>query len=552
MKQRTISPGRRYREIARALARHGFGVLVHDLGLGDLLGFYRRARIGRFDEEDMVFLPERIRQVLEDLGPTFVKIGQFLSTRSDVIPEEIISELRKLQESATPIPTEEVRQVLERNWEKPLKEVCHSFAERPIGAASIGQVHHAVLLDGSSVAIKVRRPNIVPMVQADLRILADIAILAEQRWEWARRMNLIKIVQEFTEAMNQEMNYQREAVNILRIARQNLQAVKVPSVYRELSSAEVLVMEFIDGIRLDDKLALEVAGVNCEKIAEQLIDTMLKQMLEFGYYHADPHPGNIRVIAPNTILFLDFGLIGRLGKETRHSLSSLIICLMMDDNQGIADILIDMGAVSGKVDKKALRRDVEQLRQEYYGIPLEEVHIGEALEALWKVAARHQVRVPPNMALLARTVMTLEGVVREMVPKFNILSVAEPYAWRLLAERLNPIYLLQEGWSKGTQAIRDWTKIPQEYRQLVEDMRAGKIPFHLTPEWQQRITSIEKNQRKNQRLVALLGIIFLMVVFVFAPKPEWLVISPVPYFYEFFYGIGAVLLLWFIKLFFFD
>lgn len=552
MKQRTISPGRRYREIARTLARHGFGVLVHDLGRGDLLGFYRRARIGRFDEDDMAFLPERIRQVLEDLGPTFVKIGQFLSTRADVIPEEIIVELRKLQESATPIPASEVYQLLERSWGKPLKEVCRSFAERPIGAASIGQVHHGILLDGSSVAIKVRRPNIVPMVQADLRILADIATLAEERWEWARRMNFIEVVQEFTEAMNQEMNYQREAINILRIARQNQPGVKIPSVYRELSSEEVLVMEFIDGIRLDDRPTLEASGVNSEKIAEQLIDTMLKQMLEFGYYHADPHPGNIRIIAPHTILFLDFGLIGQLGKETRHSLSSLIICLMMDDNQGIADILIDMGAVSGKVDKKALRRDVEQLRQEYYGVPLEEIHIGEALEALWKVAARHQVRVPPNMALLARTVMTLEGVVREMVPQFNILSVAEPYAWRLLAERLNPVYLLQEGWSKGTQAIRDWSQIPQEYRQLVEDMREGKIPFHLTPEWQQRIIRLENNQRKNQQLVALLGIIFLVVVFLFAPRPEWLVVPVIPYFSEVIYGIGVLLLLWLLKLFFFD
>lgn len=552
MGQRTISPGRRYREIARALARHGFGVLVHDLGLGDLLGFYRRARIGRFDEEDMAFLPERIRQVLEDLGPTFVKIGQFLSTRADVIPEEIIMELRKLQESATPISIQEVHQLLEKSWGKPLKEVCHSFADRPIGAASIGQVHHAILLDGSSVAVKVRRPNIVPMVQADLIILADIAILAEERWNWARRMNFVEIVREFTEAMNQEMNYKREAVNVLRIARQNQQNVKVPFVHRELSSEEVLVMEFIDGIRLDDRITLETARVDCEKIAEQLIDTMLKQMLEFGYYHADPHPGNIRIIAPHTILFLDFGLIGRLGKETRHSLSSLIICLMMDDNQGIADILIDMGAVSGKVNKKALRRDVEQLRQEYYGVPLEEIHIGEALEALWKVAARHQVRVPPNMALLARTVMTLEGVVREMVPTFNILSVAEPYAWRLLAERLNPIYLLQEGWNQGTQVFRDWTQIPQEYRQLVDDMREGKISFHLSHEWQQRITGVEKNQKKNRRLVALLGIIFLVVAFLFSPKPEWLTLTVIPYFYEIIYGFGILLFLWLLKLFFFD
>ena len=220
MPNRTITPGRRYREIARILARHGFGFLIQDLGLSELLGFYRQAKIGRLDEADMHFLPERIRQVLEELGPTFVKIGQFLSTRSDVIPENIIIELMKLQESAKPVGAREIRKIIEKSWNKPLDDVCAFFDDEPLGAASIGQVHRAVLTDGDQVAIKVRRPDIVLRVQADLAILKDLSELAEERWEWARRMSLTSVIQEFSEAMNEEMNYQKEALNIGRIARQ--------------------------------------------------------------------------------------------------------------------------------------------------------------------------------------------------------------------------------------------------------------------------------------------------------------------------------------------
>ena len=548
---RTITPGRRYREIARILARHGFGFLIQDLGLSELLGFYRRAKIGRLDEADMHFLPERIRQVLEELGPTFVKIGQFLSTRSDVIPENIIIELRKLQESAKPVGAREIRKIIEKSWNKPLDDVCAFFDDDPIGAASIGQVHRAVLIDGDQVAIKVRRPDIVLRVQADLAILKDLSGLAEERWEWARRMSLTSVVKEFSEAMNEEMNYQKEALNIGRIARQKQKNIRIPKVYKEYSSDQVLVMEYIDGIRLDDKEALEAAGVDCKKLAEQLIHGILKQMLEYGYYHADPHPGNIRVIPTKTLLFLDFGLLGRLGKETRQALSSLIISLMMDDNEGIADVLVRMGAVSGRVDQKALCRDVEQLRQEYYGIPLEEIHIGETLEALWRVAARHQVRIPPNMALLARTVMTLEGVIRQLVPKFNILSVAEPYAWKLLTERLHPLHLLQESWSSGRNIIKQWTRVPKEIQQLVEDLQDGKIQVQLTVDWQQRVRNLENGQKSLQKSTILLGMVVLFSALLLAPQPDWHWLPDSIKLSEFAYGFGIFLLLWLVKIFFF-
>ena len=552
MAERTINPGRRYRELARVLARHGFGFVVHDLGLGELLGFYRRAKVGRLDEQDIAYLPERIRQTLEDLGPTFVKIGQFLSTRSDVVPEEIILELRKLQEEAAPVPAKEIRKVVEKSWGRPIEEVCRSFRDEPIGAASIGQVHQAWLLDGSEVAIKIRRPDIMLRVQSDLVILADLAVLAEQRWEWARRMSLTQVVKEFSEAMNEELNYQREAINILRISQQKEKQVRVPYVYRDLSSSQVLVMEHVKGIRLDDKEALIAAGVDCEKIAEQLIHTVLKQMLEYGYYHADPHPGNVWVSPPNTIVFLDFGLLGRLGKEFRQALSSLIICLLMDDDQGIADVLIDLGAVSGKVDKKALRRDVEELRQEYYGVPLGELQIGAALEALWKVAARHQVRIPPNMALLGRTVMTLEGVIRNLVPNFNILSVAEPYAWKLLTERLHPVNLLQEGWGTGRQIIKDWTRMPHEVKQLISDLQSGKLRVQLALEWQSRIHNLEKGQRKLQKTVIFLSMIVLFAALMVVPRPDWPWLPSAELFSEIIYGVGAILFAWLLKVFFFD
>lgn len=550
--ERTINPGKRYRQIVRILAHHGFGFFVSDLGLGGLLGFYRRARIGRLDESDLSHLPERIRLTLENLGPTFIKVGQFLSTRSDVIPEEIVQELKKLQESAAPISSRLVKKVLEDGWGKQIEEVLLSFDETPLGSASIGQVHRAVLLDGTEVALKVRRPDIIPSVQADLMILKDLARLAEERWGWAKQMNLIQVIKEFADALHQEVDYRKEAINILRIARQKQDKVRVPLVYRELSSSQILVMEYIEGIRFDEGKILEEHGGDPQKISEHLIHVILRQMLEFGYYHADPHPGNIRILAPNTILFLDFGLVGRLGREMREALSSIIISLMMDDNQGIADVLVDMGAVSGQVDRRALRRDIERLRQEYYGIPLEEINLGEALEALWKVAAKHQVHVPPNMALLARTVMTLEGVIRGLVPHFNILSVAEPYAWRLLGERLHPVRLVKEGWSIGRQGIHDVITLPREIRTTLEHLEGGKISVNLTPEWQQRISQLEQNQRGLQKI--LLGLFLAMIfgILLLAPAPSWLGVPQIPYLVDLVYGAGVILFLWIVGIFFFN
>lgn len=551
MAERTITPGRRYREFARILGRNGFGFLIHDLGLGELLGFYRRAKVGRLDESDMANVPERIRQTLEELGPTFIKIGQFLSTRGDVIPATVIEELRKLQESAKPIPAKEIRKLLEKKWGTSIEEVCQYFEDDPLGSASIGQVHQGILMTGEKVAIKVRRPDIVLQVEADLVILGDLATLAEERWEWARRMNLIQIVQEFADAMHEEMDYQQEAKNIFRIAKQKQRRVRVPEVFPDYSSDSVLVMEYVEGVRIDDFDELEAAGINRQKLAEQLVHTVLRQMLEFGYYHADLHPGNIRIIPPHTLLFFDFGLLGRLGKETRQALSSLIICLLMDDNQGIADVMIKIGAVSGRVDQKALRRDIEELRQGYYGVPLEEIQIGGALEALWRVAARHQVRIPPNMALLARTVMTLEGVIRDLVPNFNILSVAEPYAWKLLSERMNPLHLAQEAWGSGRQLMKEWTQIPTEIQRLVEDLQDGKIQVQLTVDWQQRVRNLEQGQKGLQKTTLLLALVVLFAALLLAPQPEWGWLPDQLKISELAYGFGIILFIWILKIFFF-
>ena len=548
MAKRSISPGRRYRQIVSILTRHGFGFLVQDLGLSELLSFYRRLRIGRLDEEDLGHLPIRIRQLLEDLGPTFVKIGQFLSTRSDVIPPEVIQELSLLRESANPIPVSEVRRVLQESWGKSVEEVCLEFDDQPLGSASIGQVHRAVLLSGEEVAIKVRRPGITGMVQADLVILADLAALGEQHWDWAKRLGLIQVVAEFSVALKEELDYRREARNAERIARQNLPDVKIPKIYHEFSSDQVLVLEYLSGYALEDREGLIKVGVNLEDLAEHLIRTVLAQMLEFGYYHGDLHPGNLRVIPENTLIFLDFGLLGRLDQATRRHLSSLVICLMLDDNRGISDVLLDMGAVDGQVDEKALRADVERLRQEYYGIPLEELQIGEALESLWNVAARHQVRVPPDMALLAKTVMTLEGVVRNLAPGFNILAVAEPYAWKLLRNRLHPINLLQEGWSSGRQFVRSWTQLPNEVHQALAELREGRLTVKIDPQWEKRVERLESGQRGLQRSLILLCITVLLAAMILSPNLSWSWLPSELHLVEISYGVITLLFLWLIKL----
>ncbi|GJM83555.1 hypothetical protein HMSSN139_60510 [Paenibacillus sp. HMSSN-139] len=392
----------RYREIAMALGRHGFGYLAEEIGLTRLIRLPLRRL--RKNEPGSRTLAERIRLVLEELGPTFVKVGQLASTRSDLLPEAIIQELVKLQDQVPPFPAEEARGILEAELHQPLAELLQSFEETPLAAASIGQVHRARLITGEPVAIKIQRPGITPVIELDLDILQHLTTLANKRWSWVSRYQIPQMVEEFARSIRAELDYGFEGRNMEKIRRQFKadEGIYIPGVHWSLTTSRVLTMDFVEGEHLNRLLAIDELGYDRKELAERLVNALLRQIFEGGFFHADPHPGNLLVTREGKLAFIDFGMVGRLSGEMKDHLSSLVIALMRRSTEGMVRAILRMGLVGDDADTAGLRMDLERLRERYYDIPFAEIQIGQALHDLFATAQKHQVVLPADLLLLGK------------------------------------------------------------------------------------------------------------------------------------------------------
>lgn len=355
----------RYKEIVVALVRHGFGYMVEELGLFHLIALPRKW-MRRNPEETAKTSGERIRLVLEELGPTFIKLGQLSSTRQDLLSEDIIKELQKLQDQVPPFfSIEEVRAIVEQELHTPMDEIFSEFSDKPLAAASIGQVHYARLRSGEAVAVKVQRPLVDKIVERDLDILLDLAALAERRVDWVAKYRIRLMLEELAKSMREELNYTHEGRNADKIARQfqGHPHVCIPKIYWECTTSKVLTQEFIDGITLNQYEELQQQGHSMKDTAEHLVKAILHQLLIEGFFHADPHPGNVIVMRDGRLAFVDFGLVGRLNEDMRDHLSTLVIAMMRKDSDGIVRALFRLGIVSDDVDTGALRQDLDILRE---------------------------------------------------------------------------------------------------------------------------------------------------------------------------------------------
>ncbi len=495
-----------------ALMRHGFGYMVEEMGLFHILSL--PVRWISHTEPESISLGERIRRVLEDLGPAFVKFGQLASTRSDLLPDHIIQELVKLQEQVPPFSSESAKSLIEQEWGVPIEQVLRSFEEEPIAAASIGQVHAGVLKSGESVAIKIQRPGVEKIMGRDLEILKDMAAMAEKHWDWVQQYQIDRIVDEFARAVLTEMDYSHEARNTERIAAQFVDSkyIEIPAVYRDYSTSRVLVMEYVEGITLSRSRELVDKGYDLKAVAEHLTEGMLHQMFMEGFFHADPHPGNILVKKDGKLVFLDFGLVGQLSEEMKDHLSGLIIALMRRSTEGMVRSILRMGIVPDDCNLELLRSDIERLKNDYVDLPFDQIKVGKAISDLFGVAQRHRIVLPPDLTLLGKAMLTLEGVIEQLDPKISILDLAEPFGRKLLKERYNSKRIgrkVLDGVASLSETLLD---LPGQAKQLSALISKGRIKVEISvPELQSLMRKLDQISNRLSFSIVLLAFSIIMV-----------------------------------------
>lgn len=502
----------RYREIAMALGRHGFGYLAEEVGLTRLIRLLLR-RLRKSEPESRT-LAERIRLVLEELGPTFVKVGQLASTRSDLLPEPIIQELVKLQDQVPPFPAEEARRILKAELHQPLTELFQSFDETPLAAASIGQVHRARLTTGELVAIKIQRPEIVPVIELDLDILQHLTTLANKRWAWVSRFQIPQMTLEFARSIRAELDYSFEGRNMDKIRRQFKadEGIYIPGVHWPLTTSRVLTMDFVEGEHLNHLLAIDEMGYARKELAERLVNALLRQIFGGGFFHADPHPGNLLVTRKGELAFIDFGMVGRLNSEMKNHLSSLVIALMRRSTEGMVRAVLRMGLVGDDADSAGLRQDLERLREQYYDIPFAEIQIGQALHDLFATAQKHQVILPADLLLLGKALLTVEGVALALDPNLRILDLAEPFGRKLLREKYAARRLGKKLFDEAAELSDSLVDLPHQVRKLSSTLARGKLKMDMNvPEMEQFLRKLDQISNRLSFSIVLLAFSIIMV-----------------------------------------
>lgn len=419
---------------------------------------------------------DRLRLAFTELGPTFIKLGQFMSNRPDVLPQEIITALRQLQDSVEPFPAEESVRILEKEFGKPVTEIFSDFSKDPFASASIAQVHRAALANGTQVAVKVQRPRLEEVIETDIDILFQVASIIEKHVEFAKYVSPVRIHEEFVRSIRKELNFLNEASHIERFA-ENFRGdatVYVPAVYRHLTTKRVLTTEFVDGIRASDVGKLKSAGLDLKQIAERGTTLLFKQIFEHGFFHADPHPGNILILESGVICFLDFGIMGILSPSLKEYLVSIMLGVVDRDPGKIARTLVEQSR-QPIADVQMLEYDVTELLEDYVLLSLKDVNIGDLMTRITKLIITHKIRILPGFYLLVKAMITIEGVGFSLDPDFTLVEYVKPFAKKLMAERLNPLSHLSGLVASGLDLGAIVRNLPYDLRDVMRLVKAGRV-----------------------------------------------------------------------------
>lgn len=502
----------RSREIATVLLNFGFGDLVDRLQLRRYLQWGKSFFSRKKQTQDYSLTRgARIRMALESLGATFIKFGQVLSTRPDLVPADVLEELEQLQEHVKPFPSEKAIDIVQYELNAPIEERFAEFEHEPLAAGSLGQVHRAVLADGTVVAVKIRRPDVLRNVERDLSLMMELAILIEKHIPEAEVFDPVGLVQHFTRTIRRELNFAREGRTIDEFSRlfRHDATLYVPAVIHDLTTDAVLTMEFVDGARLDEVTRQKQIGITQKDLAANGARIFLKMAFEFGVFHGDPHPGNIRIMRDGSLCLLDYGMIGVLEDEQREQIVDLFVAVVKQDVNFAVEVIMELGTPFREIDLPLLKADVRDFIENYYGVPLERLKVGRMLTDFVNILINHGIRCPGDLMLLIRVFVTLEGVGRELDPHFNMAEHLKPFIRSIVRNRYSVTRMKQKLMSETKTFLEIAHDLPIHLNQSLKKISEDDVKVQLEHYSLDRL--IEELDRAGNRVVISLVLSALIV-----------------------------------------
>ncbi|HIE27501.1 TPA: AarF/ABC1/UbiB kinase family protein [Candidatus Poribacteria bacterium] len=480
---RTIKNIQRLRDIINVFAKHGFGDLLDRMNLrrdskGEL---FRRFRRREESESLKLSIPERLRMAFEELGATFIKLGQILSTRPDIIPQEFITELEKLQSNALSFPFPEVERIIDEDLNLPVEKIFMEFEQTPFAAASIAQVHRAKLNTGERVVVKIQRPGIYQLVETDINILSAIAKLLEKHVAESRLYNPTELIDEFKRNIRRELDFTTEGANtdyFYRVLAGN-KKIKIPKVYWRFTSRRILTLEEIRGIKIDVIETLDETSINRKEIAKTCIELFFEQIFKYGFFHADPHPGNLFVLEDGRIGLVDFGMVGHLSGEMLRYITSWLLALLKKDVDQIVKLYLRLGIIDDDTNIVKLKIEMAEFLDRYLSMPLEQIRIGELINETLMASMRYQIKFPSNFLMLGKAIITIEGVVTRLDPEFEILNFTRPYTTQLLRQQLRFKGRLQDIYGIFDDVSYMVSELPLQLNQILRKLQKGKLRLDI-------------------------------------------------------------------------
>jgi ubiquinone biosynthesis protein len=535
---RTYRHLNRYRQILAILFKYGFGDLVETLKIEQyieiglqMISRKRRERLEKLSRA------ERVRMALEELGPTYIKLGQVLSTRPDLVSVDFVNEFAKLQDDAPVVDYDRIQQTVEVELGKPLSRIFTEFDPAPLGSASIGQVHRARLHNGDEAAVKVQRPGIKKVIEIDLEIMLHLATLAERHVEELSFHRPVKIVEEFARTIEREIDYTVEAASMERVAGQFLgdSTVYVPKIYRDKTTHRVLTAEYIEGIKVSNIDELSEAGYDCALITDRGADVLLRQIFTFGFFHADPHPGNVFVLPGNVICLLDFGMMGAVDRGTRERFVSLVDGIIRQDEPRTTQVLLKLTEWDDEPDVMTLEKDVADFISHHLHRPLKEIQLGKLLQHLLELATKHRMRIPPDIFLMLKALSQVEGVASRLNPDFDMIEKAIPFIRQIKLSRLSPGRLADDAVRLIEQSYEFLTDFPKDLLELSRSLRQKKLSFTLV------LKDLDKMLSTHDQISNRIS--FAIIIAALIIGSALIVISNMP---PLFYGISVIGLIGFL------